>query len=197
MIDVIFKGNYFSNLQSINMTPNIQYKKTFFSYITKASIILACFITFGIDAQAKNKATASPLPTVLTLYYEVKNALISADAATASKKAGEMLALINGIDVKTLSAEEQTAFSSLKEKLSFDARHISEVKDISHQREHFANLSLNMFTLAKAVKISAQPVYEAYCPMKKAYWLSSEKEIKNPYYGNQMLTCGSIKNTIQ
>lgn len=108
-----------------------------------------------------------------------------------------MLTVINAVDTKTLSAEEQTAFSPLKEKLAFDARHISEVKDISHQREHFANLSLNMFTLAKSAKISAQPVYEAYCPMKKAYWLSNEQAIKNPYYGSQMLTCGSVKETIQ
>jgi Protein of unknown function (DUF3347). len=32
--------------------------------------------------------------------------------------------------------------------------------------------------------------------MKKANWLSSEKEIKNPYYGSTMLTCGSVVDTI-
>jgi len=178
------------------MTPNTYHTKSFFSYIAKGFIVLACTLTLSIAAQAK-KATASPLPTVLTLYYEVKNALVSADAATASKKAGEMLSVIKAVDVKTLSAEEQTAFSPLKDKLGADAKRISEAKDIEKQREHFSALSLNMFTLAKAVKISTQPVYQDYCPMKKAYWLSSEKDIKNPYYGSQMLACGSIKNTIQ
>jgi hypothetical protein len=51
--------------------------------------------------------------------------------------------------------------------------------------------------LAKAVKLSVQPVYQDYCPMKKAYWLSSEAAIKNPYYGSQMLSCGKINDTIK
>ena len=39
-------------------------------------------------------------------------------------------------------------------------------------------------------------VYLEYCPMAKASWLSSEKEISNPYLGNKMLKCGSVKETI-
>jgi hypothetical protein len=34
------------------------------------------------------------------------------------------------------------------------------------------------------------------CPMydqgKSGYWISEFKEIKNPYYGSEMLTCGGI-----
>jgi hypothetical protein len=30
-----------------------------------------------------------------------------------------------------------------------------------------------------------------------AFWLSNEKEIKNPYFGDMMLKCGSIKETLQ
>jgi len=55
----------------------------------------------------------------------------------------------------------------LQNKLSYDARHIAEVQKIDHQREHFASLSLNMYSLAKSVRLSNQPVYEDYCPMKK------------------------------
>jgi hypothetical protein len=54
-----------------------------------------------------------------------------------------------------------------------------------------------MYTLAKAAKLSPQPVYEQYCPMKNAYWLSSEASIKNPYYGNEMLSCGEVKDTLK
>ena len=53
-----------------------------------------------------------------------------------------------------------------------------------------------MALVAKAVKLTDAPVYKAYCPMKKAYWLSAEKEIKNPYYGSAMLSCGSVMETI-
>lgn len=152
-------------------------------------------MSFSVSAHYDRDA--SSLSPLLDLYYGVKNALVNSDAATASARSGELLKEINSVDSSTLSETERKAFTSLHYKLAYDARHISEVKDISHQREHFANLSLNMYALAKAAKLSAQPVYEQYCPMKKAYWLSSEASIKNPYYGNEMLTCGEVKDTLQ
>jgi len=40
-------------------------------------------------------------------------------------------------------------------------------------------------------------LYRQYCPMafqnKGAYWLSSEKKIMNPYFGDKMLHCGVVK----
>ena len=43
-------------------------------------------------------------------------------------------------------------------------------------------------------------VYYQFCPMafneKGAFWLSTTKEISNPYFGDQMLTCGEIKETL-
>ena len=32
---------------------------------------------------------------------------------------------------------------------------------------------------------------------KGANWLSKENAVKNPYYGSQMLTCGSTVETIK
>lgn len=69
-------------------------------------------------------------------------------------------------------------------------------KDIKVQREHFAPLSMSIIALAKSSKLSASPIYVQYCPMKKSSWLSSEKSVKNPYYGSAMLTCGKVTETI-
>ena len=42
--------------------------------------------------------------------------------------------------------------------------------------------------------------YVQHCPMANdnngADWLSKEKEIKNPYYGDKMLKCGMVSETI-
>ena len=116
--------------------------------------------------------------------------MVAGNAATASAKAEDFVKTLNSIDYKIISEGNVNA-------LLKDASHISESKDIKHQREHFANFSANMFVVAKAVKLTSEPIYEVYCPMKKAYWLSSDKAIKNPYYGSSMLTCGSIKETLQ
>jgi hypothetical protein len=149
----------------------IKMKKIFFAVIL--------FTTQHLFAQQTTPSA------VLTAYYGVKDALVADDPDAAAEKAGEFLKVLGSIDLP------------LKEKLAFDARHISEKKEIAHQREHFGSLSVNMLIVAKKVKLSPQPVYQEYCPMKKASWLSSDSAIRNPYYGNAMLTCGKVQTTIK
>lgn len=158
----------------------------------KIIITLICLLPLTGMVSGNNTSALSPL---LSLYYDIKNALVNSDGTTASAKASEYVKTVNGIDVTKLSASEQKAFKSLKEKLLFDAEHIAETKDVAHQRDHFSSFSDNMYKLVKATDLSANPVYQMYCPMKKVYWLSNEKEIKNPYYGQQMLNCGKITDT--
>ncbi len=142
---------------------------------------------------AQNSQTQS----LLTAYYDIKNALVNSDATLAASKASEFSKVLSSMDMKSMPKEEMTSFMGLQDKLEFDAKHISETKEIVHQREHFANFSANLFKLAKAVKLTKEPVYYDYCPMKKSYWLSDNVAIKNPYFGKQMLTCGAVKETLK
>lgn len=136
----------------------------------------------------------NPLSSILPLYFGLKNALVNSDASSASSRASALVKAINSVDVKLLPASESKVFMALQSKLIYDARHIAEVQKIEHQREHFASLSNNMYSLAKSVRLSNQLVYRDYCPMKKAYWLSADKVIENPYYGSEMPDCGDVKN---
>nr|WP_121272013.1 DUF3347 domain-containing protein [Pedobacter schmidteae] len=142
-------------------------------------------------------AQSSQTKALLTSYYDIKNALVNSDATLAASKATEFSKALGSVDMKSLPQAEMTTFMGFQDKLAFDAKHISETKDLSHQREHFANFSANLFKLAKAVKLTKEPVYYDYCPMKKSYWLSDNAAIKNPYFGKQMLTCGAVKETLK
>ncbi|MCF6407058.1 DUF3347 domain-containing protein [Chitinophaga filiformis] len=158
------------------------------SLIIATTILLATF-----SAKAANPS----LSQLLSLYYDVKNALVNSDAGTASAKAAEFIKVINSVDMHALSAEEHKAFMPLSEKLTADATAIAKSADLSAQREKFKTFSNNIFILAKAVKLSDTPVYQQYCPMQKSYWLSGEAAVKNPYYGKQMLSCGKVTETIK
>lgn len=129
------------------------------------------------------------LSQLLAYYYNIKNALVAGDAASASVNALTFTKTVNSIDYKVISEGNIHTLAN-------DAGKIAETRDIKKQREYFANFSVNMAAVAKAVKLTDQPIYQAYCPMKKAYWLSNEKAIKNPYYGSSMLTCGEVKETL-
>jgi hypothetical protein len=157
--------------------------------------VIAVFAMTSVFAHLNAQQTA--LSPVLTDYYNLKDALVGSDSKAAAEKAATLVKEINSVDMGAIPAKDHVAFMSLKDKLAFDARHIAESTDLAHQREHFAALSANMASLAKKAKLSEQPVYEEYCPMKKASWLSNETAIKNPYYGSSMLTCGNVKATLK
>ena len=156
------------------------------------AVIFVLTTQYAATAQ-KNDTVFKP---VLNAYYEIKNALVNSDATKTAANASQFVKNISSIDTKTLSAAELKLFVAVQKKLQQAAGNIAATKDINKQRDYFAGFSLDLYALAKEVKISSQPVYQEYCPMKKMYWLSNEKNIKNPYYGNAMLTCGSVTASI-
>lgn len=155
-----------------------------------------------MDASAKttDPQDQSPLKPVFDSYFSVKDALVKTDAATASAKATELAAAIKAVDMNKLSAQEHTAWMKVMKDLAANATSISTSKDVAKQRNGFAALSGNIYELAKVSKQDI-PVYYQHCPMynggKEANWLSKENVIKNPFYGSQMLSCGSTVETIK
>ncbi|MET3877621.1 DUF3347 domain-containing protein [Chitinophaga sp. OAE865] len=152
---------------------------------------------FTQPGMAQGKTVSPQLSPLLSLYYNIKDALTGGNAGAAAAKADEFVKAAAGVDMSSMPPAVHDAYMPLAAKLQADAKAIAEAKDISKQREHFKTLSDNLYLLAKAVPLSARPVYQEYCPMKKAYWLSNSNAIKNPYYGSQMLTCGKVSDTIQ
>lgn len=132
---------------------------------------------------------SSKTSRLLNTYYELKNNLVKSNPVSVAASATVLVSAINSTDTTTVN-------EATKAKLLTDAHAIAQSKNLKEQREIFANLSSTLLELAKAVKLSAEPVYQQYCPMKKASWLSADKAIKNPYYGSAMLTCGSVKTTL-
>lgn len=133
--------------------------------------------------------TQQQFSQLLSSYLNIKNALVTGDATSAASNADLFLRTANTIDFKVISEGNLHILSN-------DAGKISSTKDLKKQREYFANLSSNMASVAKAFKLSNKPVYIQYCPMKKVSWLSTEKQIRNPYYGSSMLTCGEVTETL-
>ena len=155
----------------------------------KIFLMLALIATTFTQNSFAQDSTKTQPAQLLNAYYQLKDNLVKSNATSAAANADELVKAINGTDKQTVNDDARA--SLLK-----DAGAIAQSSDIKVQRERFATLSNNMFELAKTVKLSADPVYQQYCPMKKASWLSNDKAIKNPYYGSAMLTCGSVKTTL-
>ncbi|MCB0656691.1 MAG: efflux RND transporter periplasmic adaptor subunit [Saprospiraceae bacterium] len=74
-------------------------------------------------------------------------------------------------------------------------------QDLAKIRDSFKPLSQHMISLVSAFGSMDRPVYVQHCPMadhnRGADWLSLQKNILNPYFGDAMLTCGSTVRVIE
>ncbi len=134
-------------------------------------------------------------------YIKVKNALVEDDIDIAAQGAKKLADLIeSNKDTKPEKGLGDEDWEKLQVNLISAVDLISGTEDIGKQREHFIVLSENM---AEAVQIFGvnKKVYSQFCPMANndlgAYWLSEEEEIRNPYFGNAMLRCGTVKGIIE
>lgn len=151
------------------------------------------------ERDMESTQNTSQLKAVFDNYFSLKNTLVKTDVNAASTKASELVKVIKAVEMTKLSTEEHLAWMKVIKNLTAYTEKISTSKDVSQQREALALLSKNIYDLAKVSKQSS-PVYYQHCPMfnngKGANWLSLENEIKNPYFGSQMITCGSTIETL-
>ncbi|MGO3708231.1 MAG: DUF3347 domain-containing protein [Mesonia hippocampi] len=115
-------------------------------------------------------------------YILLKDALVKSDANTAKQ------------------AAEKISTSAKNEEIIRLAKDISKTDDIEKIRVLFFDLSKQVETLAND-NITSGKVYKQFCPMAfndtGAFWLSSEENVLNPYFGEKMLRCGMVQKTIQ
>ncbi|AXY72571.1 DUF3347 domain-containing protein [Paraflavitalea soli] len=122
---------------------------------------------------------------LLNDYLGVKNALVASDGKAASQAIATFYS----------NVQEEASGSSMAELLKATEKLHGAGSNLDKQRAAFNDVSTSLWKMVKdSDKVSA-PVYYQFCPMKKAFWLSSEKEIRNPYYGSAMMTCGKVTDT--
>ena len=105
-------------------------------------------------------------------------------------------------EAKNAAKELQMSLAAVGDgkKASDEAANVIKGSTLAEQRKAFLELSNEMILLVQGGKLSMGAIYKEYCPMygsSGGYWLSNEKQIKNPYFGDAMLNCGSVKETIQ
>lgn len=155
----------------------------------KNLIFTTLFSVFSILNLSAQKTDAS-ISKLYQNYLSIKTALATDNSDDASKAANIFVKSASMVDYKVLSEGNLDV-------LRKNASKIADSRSIETQRESFNGLSQNMISMTKNFKLSDKSVFVQYCPMAEASWLSAEKEIRNPYYGKSMLTCGSVKSELK
>ncbi len=71
------------------------------------------------------------------------------------------------------------------------AEALAEATDLRSARDAFGPLSETLITYGREVGFGELRL--AYCPMVDKEWLQATSELRNPFYGSMMLTCGEFR----
>ena len=142
----------------------------------------------GLPATPNPTSTADPeaiakLNEQIRLYLPIAKSLASDDPTTAATAAAKFA--------------EATEDSTIRE----HAETIAAADTLKPQRKSFETLSTKVIAQVRANGLDrVGNAYVVHCPMagndKGADWISNVPKVLNPYYGDSMLNCGSVTETL-
>ncbi|MEE9373174.1 MAG: efflux RND transporter periplasmic adaptor subunit [Saprospiraceae bacterium] len=137
------------------------------------------------------------LDALVQEYISLKDALVLTDPNAATIATNELLDQTKKIDMQLLQGEAHMYWMEQLGVITAHAIKITESVDVEEQRNQFDFLSQGMISSLKAFGTRENTYYVLYCPMAKgnqgADWISAEEQIRNPYFGDKMMKCGSVK----
>lgn len=141
------------------------------------------------------------LSSVFTSYVELKDAFVESDAKKVQAEASETKDALAKVDMKLVSGAAHNDWMNYLTPIQNSLNEIQASEDIEAQRKLFTTVSENLYKSVKAFGLGGKEAFYEYCPMafnnEGAYWLSDEEKIRNPYFGDKMLTCGEVKEKLK
>ncbi|WP_083940631.1 MULTISPECIES: efflux RND transporter periplasmic adaptor subunit [Rudanella] len=177
----------------------------------------------GVKSTANTEANPTPAPRAeasatpqshgapdafkkqLTGVYEASlkltEALVASNPSGAKAAATGVEKALTGVDMLLLKGKAHTDWMTYLNAMNGALKTLRSANDLDKQRTAYAGFEDALYRSVKAFGVTDKPIYRQYCPMalnnKGSYWLSDKKPIRNPYFGDQMLTCGETKEEIR
>ena len=138
---------------------------------------------------------------LLDQYMKLKDYLVLDDSKMAKQAASSLLKAVSGVDMKLLSGDSHMKWMDLSGGILESLASITNSEGLEQERKAFQTLSKDLYSAIKTFGLIDKTVYYQFCPMydnnKGGYWLSETEEIRNPYFGKIMLSCGETRETLK
>lgn len=158
-----------------------------------------------VKASTTSAAFNASFEEVLAQYYALKDALIGDDTTAANHAASALITASANVKLDELKSIDTSNIiiptaKSYGDNITSESKGLLGETDIEQKRKSFQMISGALFDYVRTVRFDKQKVYLLHCPMAfdntGADWISSTTEIKNPYFGKKMLTCGAVKDSV-
>ena len=157
-------------------------------------------LTIGKNSGAFNESYGK----LMSGYYNLKDALVASDTVKANAASKQLIAFADSLKVNEITGDstgmiKETA-KTFTSTISGSAQALTKENTIDAKRKEFEMISDALWSLTRTVKYDGEKVYYQFCPMafdnKGAYWLSNQAIIRNPYFGDEMLECGKVEDSL-
>ena len=171
----------------------------------KIVVIAFIFLSNLAQAQLTSKEEVAPelvekretqKKEITNNYLALKNNLLVSDSVAVVKSAIALQHSLKNFRFKKLNLEQMNDATTKRKEIINLVAEVEATKNINKQRKIFEVLSVKFWDLAPKFKVADNTLYLQVCPMTNAVWVSDSKEIKNPYYPKNMLTCGAVKASL-
>jgi Cu(I)/Ag(I) efflux system membrane fusion protein len=159
------------------------------------------------QAPANTDMTAVPgkfrqqLTGFYNVYLSMKDAFVESDPEKVRITSMKVSEELGKIDMTLVDGDMHLTWMGLSNNMNSLIKGINSENEIEAQRKLFTSLNNFMYTAVKSFGLSGTTAYWEFCPMandnKGAYWFSNSQEIRNPYFGDMMLTCGEVKEVVK
>ena len=154
-----------------------------------------------VESVETDPAFKQQLTNVYEKYLVMKDAFVASEAHEVMVAAQDIEKSLNKVDMGLLKGDAHTAWMDQLKTLESTIAAISKSMDLEKQRAEFAKYNLAFYKSLKMFGLKDKTTYYQYCPManrdKGAYWFSETDEIRNPYFGDEMLGCGETRETLE
>lgn len=143
------------------------------------------------------------LQTTMDAYYDLTDGLSQGNATYTDKWAAILRQHIDSLPLVTLQMDSAKlgAIRTATGSISAELTGLLGEKDLEGKRAGFEAVSDMLYDIIQATGLKGKTVYRQYCPMafndRGAYWLSRSSKRQNPYFGNEMLGCVEVTDSLR
>lgn len=152
------------------------------------------------------------ISNAVSAYIVMKDAFVDADTFKVKDEGQKFITTVDSVKLEDLQKDDAQVLMAARQEMSdikANAEAMLKENNITEMRQDFRMVSENLYPFLKTIGYEGQKLYWQNCPMafgedKEGNWLSTTKEIINPYLGknhpefkSSMLNCGETKDTLK
>jgi Cu(I)/Ag(I) efflux system membrane fusion protein len=155
----------------------------------------------AVDRKKVNPLHQEAYQEVIHHYWKLKDAFVESDSIAVRAIAGDLHRSAQKVPSTVKAEESRQLWMPRQESLEQATQKIMNEDELDQQRVAFEEISNSLIFLHRHFKLSNDTLYVQHCPMafdnEGADWISQEEKIRNPYFGDKMLKCGSVEEVFQ